>query len=74
MADYFTSTVVQPDIPLADISPWSTLFSALIFDIEESRRRGLFFRTRRRRRFPPAAVAALRDAWGPGGRHAVPAS
>ncbi len=34
MADYFTSTVVQPDIPLPDMTPLETLILKAMFDSE----------------------------------------
>jgi hypothetical protein len=63
MADYFTSTVVQPDIPLADMTPLERLVLGAIFDIEESGGVVYFFARDGINDCPSLPIAALRDAW-----------
>ena len=44
MADYFTPTVIQPAIPVADITPLERLLLSHIFNAERRRRRLVFLR------------------------------
>jgi hypothetical protein len=63
MADYFTSTVVQADIPIADMTPLERLVLGAIFDIEESGSAVYFFARDGINDCPSLPIAALRDAW-----------
>jgi hypothetical protein len=63
MADYFASTVVQPDIPLADMTPLERLVLEALFEHEISRDAAYFFASDGVNDYPSLPIAALRDAW-----------
>jgi hypothetical protein len=63
MADYFTSTVVQPDIPLADMTPLERLVLEALFEHEISDDAVYFFAPEGVNDYPLMPIAALRDAW-----------
>ena len=63
MADYFTSTVVQPDIPLADMTPLERLVLDALFEHEISDAAVYFFARDGINDCPSLPIAALRDAW-----------
>ena len=62
MADYFTEAVVQPDIPLADMTPLERLVLGEIFDTQEIDASAYFSTCDSMNDCPLLALAAVRDA------------
>jgi hypothetical protein len=59
MADYFTQTVIQPTIPIADITPLEHLLVSNIFQLRDPWRGAVFLR-----RGKPAVLVTLASAPG----------
>lgn len=63
MADYHSPTVIQPDLPLAAISPLEFLLLTAMFDYEVDDGHGYFYSELGFDCRPDVGIAALRDAY-----------
>lgn len=63
MVDYFTPTVIEPPLPLADLTPLERLVLGAIFETDKTEDGLSCFAQEGVDDYPMLPIAALRDAW-----------
>src|SRR5271157_4541321 len=63
MADYFTPTIIEPPLPLADMTPLEKLVLGAVFETRETATGLHCHAWEGVNDFPSLPIAALRDAW-----------
>jgi hypothetical protein len=63
MANYFTPTVIEPPLPLADLTPLERLVLGAIFETDKTEDGLSCFAQEGVDDYPLLPIAALRDAW-----------